>query len=79
MSASLVGSEMCIRDSNPLDVILDFLLQWRATETVEAGHLVPAARVFQECARHGYSLGEAMDALETWRRLDLVRDSEGGT
>eukprot|EP00969_Alexandrium_andersonii_P359713 15453816-Alexandrium_andersonii.AAC.1 len=49
---------------NPLDVILDFLLQWRATETVEAGHLVPAARLFQECARHGFSLEEAMGALE---------------
>eukprot|EP00969_Alexandrium_andersonii_P219005 9673061-Alexandrium_andersonii.AAC.1 len=56
---------------NPLDAILDFLLQWRATEAAGDGHLVPAVRLFQECARHGFSLGEAQDAFETWRRLDL--------
>eukprot|EP00969_Alexandrium_andersonii_P031443 1373010-Alexandrium_andersonii.AAC.1 len=64
---------------NPLDVILDFLLQWRATEAAGAGTLVPLARVFEECSRHGFSLEEAVYALETWRRLDLVRDSDGGT
>eukprot|EP00969_Alexandrium_andersonii_P342055 15120069-Alexandrium_andersonii.AAC.1 len=63
---------------NPLGVVLDFILQWRVGATGEDGALAPAARVYEECSRHGFSRDEAADALETWRRPDIVREEEGG-
>eukprot|EP00969_Alexandrium_andersonii_P065931 2907797-Alexandrium_andersonii.AAC.1 len=66
---------------NPLDVILDFLLQRRATEAGAGGrsYMAPVPELLQECGRRGFSSEEAADALETWRRLGLVSDTAGGT
>eukprot|EP00969_Alexandrium_andersonii_P370457 15477270-Alexandrium_andersonii.AAC.1 len=52
---------------NPLDVILDFLLQRRATGDGGGGQalVVPVAHLLQECARHGFSLEESHGALVT--------------
>eukprot|EP00969_Alexandrium_andersonii_P027664 1207355-Alexandrium_andersonii.AAC.1 len=47
---------------NPLDVILDFLLQCRVGLPSEGGVLAPLGRVYEECSRHGFTHEEAADA-----------------